>query len=102
MELLAQNLIDKVNISYNLVKASTDLCCIQGAIPDFVLRPVIRALCRQRLREVDRGSFELNHAAKMAFIEDLCENQPIAEKTEKANDQHYEVIFHRAHHGAVP
>lgn len=29
----------------------------QGYIPDRVLRPVIRQLCRKRLREIDHGAF---------------------------------------------
>ena len=29
----------------------------KGYIPDAVLRPTIRSLCRQRQREIDRGEF---------------------------------------------
>ena len=60
-------------------------------VPDFVLRPVIRALCRQRLREIDEGSFEANYAAKMKWIEGVRARSKIADLTEKANEQHYEV-----------
>lgn len=63
----------------------------QGFIPDFILRPAIRALCRQRLREIDHGDFAANHDAKMAWIEDVRGRTAIAEKTDKANEQHYEV-----------
>ncbi|KZP22043.1 S-adenosyl-L-methionine-dependent methyltransferase [Athelia psychrophila] len=63
----------------------------RGLIPDFVLRPAIRALCRQRLREIDLGSFEANHAAKMQWIEGVRARETIAELTDKANEQHYEV-----------
>ncbi|KAI0744129.1 S-adenosyl-L-methionine-dependent methyltransferase [Daedaleopsis nitida] len=63
----------------------------KGQIPDFVLRPVIRALCRQRLREIDAGSFEANYAAKMKWIEGVRARSKIADLTEKANEQHYEV-----------
>ncbi|KZT21388.1 S-adenosyl-L-methionine-dependent methyltransferase [Neolentinus lepideus HHB14362 ss-1] len=63
----------------------------RGLIPDFVLRPVICALCRQRLREIDHGSFEANHAAKMKWIEQVKARDTIADLTEKANEQHYEV-----------
>ncbi|KAF7971612.1 hypothetical protein HWV62_20710 [Athelia sp. TMB] len=63
----------------------------KGLIPDFVLRPAIRALCRQRLREIDLGSFEANHAAKMAWIEGVRARETIADLTDKANEQHYEV-----------
>ncbi|GBE80719.1 S-adenosyl-L-methionine-dependent methyltransferase [Sparassis crispa] len=63
----------------------------KGLIPDFVIRPVIRALCRQRLREIDTGSFDANHAAKMEWIERARARKAIADLTEKANKQHYEV-----------
>ncbi|EIW63484.1 S-adenosyl-L-methionine-dependent methyltransferase [Trametes versicolor FP-101664 SS1] len=63
----------------------------KGAVPDFILRPVIRALCRQRLREIDLGSFEANYAAKMKWIEGVRARTKIADLTEKANEQHYEV-----------
>ncbi|TFY71965.1 hypothetical protein EVG20_g1063 [Dentipellis fragilis] len=63
----------------------------RGLIPDFVLRPVIRALLRQRLREIDHGSYEANHAAKMNWIARSRTRSTIADVPEKANEQHYEV-----------
>lgn len=65
----------------------------QGLVPDpdFVLRIAIRLL-RQSLREIDAGSLEANHTAKMKFIEDLRNRTTIAEVTEKANEQYYEVL----------
>ncbi|KII92175.1 hypothetical protein PLICRDRAFT_36965 [Plicaturopsis crispa FD-325 SS-3] len=72
-----------LQVGYNLID--------KGLIPDFVLRPVIRALCRQRLREIDHGSFEANHAEKMKWIEQVRARTTIADATEKANEQHYEV-----------
>ncbi|KAH8119005.1 S-adenosyl-L-methionine-dependent methyltransferase, partial [Phellopilus nigrolimitatus] len=63
----------------------------KGLIPDFVLRPAVRTLCRQRLREIDHGSLAANHAAKMDFVADVRARGAIAEKTAKANEQHYEV-----------
>jgi len=63
----------------------------QGLVPDFILRRAIRFLLRQRLREIDAGSFEFNHAAKMKWIEDVRTWTTIAEVPEKANEQHYEV-----------
>ncbi len=51
----------------------------------------IRALLRQRLREIDAGSFEESHAAKMKWIEEVRARETIADCTEKANEQHYEV-----------
>lgn len=64
---------------------------IQGLVPDFILRFVIRALLRQRLREIDHGSLETNLAAKMDWIENVRASENIAEAPEKANEQHYEV-----------
>ncbi|EDR11932.1 uncharacterized protein LACBIDRAFT_313901 [Laccaria bicolor S238N-H82] len=63
----------------------------KGLVPDFILRRAIRALCRQRLREIDHGSLEKNHAAKMKFIEEVRARKAIADVPEKANEQHYEV-----------
>ncbi|KAJ3555013.1 hypothetical protein NM688_g2809 [Phlebia brevispora] len=63
----------------------------KGMIPDFVLRRVIRALLRQRLREIDMGTFEANFDAKMKWIQGVRARQDIADCTEKANEQHYEV-----------
>ena len=56
-----------------------------------MLRPVIRALCRQRLREIDHGSFEANYAAKMKWIEGIRAKSNIADVPHKPNEQHYEV-----------
>ncbi|KZT66345.1 S-adenosyl-L-methionine-dependent methyltransferase [Daedalea quercina L-15889] len=63
----------------------------KGLVPDFMIRLAIRFLCRQRLREIDRGSFEANHAAKMQWIEAVRARDSIADLTDKANEQHYEV-----------
>ncbi|KAJ7646866.1 S-adenosyl-L-methionine-dependent methyltransferase [Roridomyces roridus] len=63
----------------------------RGLVPDFIIRRVIRALLRERLREIDHGSYETNHAAKMKWIEDVRARAQIAEVPEKANEQHYEV-----------
>lgn len=63
----------------------------QGQLPDWLVRLAIRMLCRQRLREIDLGSFEANHAAKMDWIEQVRARSSIADLTHKANEQHYEV-----------
>ncbi|KZT40542.1 S-adenosyl-L-methionine-dependent methyltransferase [Sistotremastrum suecicum HHB10207 ss-3] len=63
----------------------------KGLVPDFLLRRAIRALLAKRLREINQGSFEANHRAKMQFIEDIRSRKSIAEATDKANEQHYEV-----------
>lgn len=65
----------------------------KGLIPDFVLRPTIRALCQQRAREIELGSIAVNHAAKMQWIEQVRARATIADQTEKANEQHYEARF---------
>ncbi|KAI0374167.1 S-adenosyl-L-methionine-dependent methyltransferase [Pilatotrama ljubarskyi] len=63
----------------------------KGLVPDAILRPVIRALCRQRLREIDLGSSEAKCKAKMEWIEGIRAKAKIADLTDKANEQHYEV-----------
>ncbi|ESK92077.1 sam-dependent methyltransferase [Moniliophthora roreri MCA 2997] len=63
----------------------------RGLVPDFILRRAIRALLRQRLREIDHGSLEANYAAKMEWIEGVKTRTTIADVPEKANEQHYEV-----------
>ncbi|KAF8973037.1 S-adenosyl-L-methionine-dependent methyltransferase [Flammula alnicola] len=63
----------------------------RGLVPDFILRGAIRLLLRQRLREINAGSMEANHAAKMKWIEDVRSRGTIADMPEKANEQHYEV-----------
>ncbi|EGN99927.1 hypothetical protein SERLA73DRAFT_106822 [Serpula lacrymans var. lacrymans S7.3] len=63
----------------------------KGLVPDFILRLAIRTLCRQRLREIDHGSLEANHEAKMKWIADARSRSHIADSTQVANDQHYEV-----------
>jgi hypothetical protein len=55
------------------------------------VRRVIRRLCHERLREIDHGSFEANHGAKMKWIEDVKARVVIADVPAKANEQHYEV-----------
>ncbi|KAF9269325.1 S-adenosyl-L-methionine-dependent methyltransferase [Marasmius fiardii PR-910] len=63
----------------------------RGLVPDFILRRVIRALVRQRLREIDHGSLEANHAAKTEWIAGVKARKTIADVPDKANEQHYEV-----------
>jgi len=59
-------------------------------VPDFMLRPAIRQLLRQRLREEDKGSPEAQQAHLSDLIGDLSVS-PIAVHTTDANEQHYEV-----------
>ncbi|KAF4621254.1 hypothetical protein D9613_000504 [Agrocybe pediades] len=63
----------------------------KGLVPDFLIRMAVRFLSRQRLREIDAGSFEANHAAKMKWIEEVRSRETIADVPEEANKQHYEV-----------
>ncbi|KAI0730299.1 S-adenosyl-L-methionine-dependent methyltransferase [Fomitopsis betulina] len=63
----------------------------KGLLPDFLIRLATRFLLRQRLRDIDHGSFEANHAAKMRWIEAVRAREKIADMTKKANEQHYEV-----------
>ncbi|THH05511.1 hypothetical protein EW146_g9885 [Bondarzewia mesenterica] len=92
-------LLDKVTGLSPLTVYSTYTSVVrQGLVPDFVLRLAIRALCRQRLREIDYGSFEANHAAKMQWIAKSRARETIADLTEKANEQHYEVTSCLGHH----
>ncbi|KAF8348265.1 hypothetical protein F5887DRAFT_862256, partial [Amanita rubescens] len=71
-----------LDVAYNLLD--------NGLIPDFVVPLAIRALLRQRLCQFDYGSFELNHAAKMKWIEEVRNRATIADLPEKANEQLYE------------
>ena len=59
-----------------------------GWIPDSLLRWGMARLCRQRLREEDRGNCERNCEAKQELIRQLRAS-PIALVPEKANEQHY-------------
>ncbi|KAG2016222.1 SAM-dependent methyltransferase [Coprinopsis cinerea AmutBmut pab1-1] len=63
----------------------------RGLIPDFFVRLAVRRLSRQRLREIDHGSLEANHEAKMKWLAAARARNAIAEVPEKANEQHYEV-----------
>ena len=51
----------------------------------------VRALCKVRLRDIDHGSREKNHEAKLQWIEGVKARGDIADVPEKANEQHYEV-----------
>lgn len=59
-------------------------------VPDFLVRFGIRQLLKASLRESDKGSFELNVAEKLAYVKDL-KTRVIAQSTQEANEQHYEV-----------
>jgi len=62
-------------------------------LPDWLVRMGIRRLLRQRLREEDKGSPELQQAHLMRLINQL-KRGPVAIETAAANAQHYEVPAH--------
>lgn len=59
-------------------------------LPDFLIRAGIRRLLRERLREEDRGTAELQQEHLMELIAELRAS-PIAINTREANEQHYEL-----------
>ncbi|KAI5475122.1 S-adenosyl-L-methionine-dependent methyltransferase [Pseudohyphozyma bogoriensis] len=61
-----------------------------GYIPDVLVRPAIRVLCHQRLKEIASESVEERVEGKWRYIRDL-EKRDVAEEQGKANEQHYEV-----------
>lgn len=62
----------------------------QDLLPDFIIRLYIRNLCKQRLREEDKGNpdAQLTHFKKL--LQQLSTGL-IAVETNKANEQHYEL-----------
>ena len=62
-----------------------------GYIPDSVLRPVSRYLMKQRYDECHSLSVDALAAYKAGFVNQLRSLPHIAEQTEAANQQHYEV-----------
>jgi cyclopropane-fatty-acyl-phospholipid synthase len=71
-----------VSLSLNLLE--------RDLLPDWLVRVGIRRLLRQRLREEDKGSPELQQAHLMRLINQL-KLGPVAIETAAANAQHYEV-----------
>lgn len=62
----------------------------KNRVPDFLLRPAIRSLLKQRLREENKGCPEAQQAHLCSMI-DYLKQSPIAVHTDAANTQHYEV-----------
>jgi len=60
-----------------------------GYVPDLAIRAGIRALCRQRLKDISVSDEHLPQRLQ-GFIQDL-DRAPVAPLVEKANEQHYEV-----------
>jgi len=67
----------------------------KGAIPDWILRPAIRFLCRVRLSSLPlpEPSYTSHAYYKSTFVSSLQKFPTITapESTSKANEQHYEV-----------
>ncbi len=61
-----------------------------GLCPDVAVRGGIRHLLQHRLREIGSGDARTATLQERQFIEQM-RRAPIAVRTEKANDQHYEV-----------
>lgn len=61
-----------------------------GTLPDTVIRAGIRKLCQQRLIDEHVNDIEAQGEQYNRFLEEL-RNSDIAIKTDKANEQHYEV-----------
>ncbi len=62
----------------------------RGWVPENLERAGIRALLRQRLAELNRGSLDQRQQRTVDFLLD-SEAAPLAPLAEKANEQHYEV-----------
>jgi cyclopropane-fatty-acyl-phospholipid synthase len=62
----------------------------RGAVPDFLVRAMIRRLLRQRIVEETAPDPEQQQARLMRYIQQL-KASPIAIHTSSANQQHYEV-----------
>lgn len=72
----------KSNLAHDLTES--------GLIPDALIRKGIRALLKQRLREIDADDLEAMADAETAFIRHM-DASPIALLPQMANEQHYEV-----------
>jgi len=62
----------------------------RNLLPDWLIRTGIRRLLARRLREKTRPTSREQQAAVDAYAEDL-KRRPLAEETQAANEQHYEV-----------
>ena len=62
----------------------------QGLVPDLVIRKGIARLCRQRLAELQTADCEAVAERCSEFVA-LMDASKLAELTDKANEQHYEV-----------
>ncbi len=71
-------------------RSLVDRAVDQGSVPDAFLRLGIRRLLRQRLRDEYAGGPDQTWERQRALW-DRMDRGPVAEQTEAANDQHYEV-----------
>lgn len=65
--------------------------CEQRYIPDRLIRFGIRNLCKDRLHSLNRNNPELCLENTRHFIQQCNELPHLAEKTDEANEQHYEL-----------
>ena len=59
-------------------------------VPEWLIRQGIRNMLARKVREITIDDVEERQAREIAFVQDL-KQRPIAIKTKKANEQHYEV-----------
>ncbi|MFY9255771.1 MAG: class I SAM-dependent methyltransferase [Fuerstiella sp.] len=59
-------------------------------LPDAAIRFGMRQLLGQRLKQISSGSLESRSQSLTELLKALCES-PVAQLTDKANEQHYEV-----------
>jgi cyclopropane-fatty-acyl-phospholipid synthase len=62
----------------------------RGVVPDWLIRIWIRKLLRSRIRQESVVDPDAGSQAAEQFL-DAMRNSPLAEDTDKANEQHYEV-----------
>lgn len=62
----------------------------RGILPDFLLRKGVQKLIKKRIKKQNKLAVDARFEYLLNFIEEL-KKQPIAVKTEAANEQHYEL-----------
>ena len=67
-----------------------DFILEKNLLPESIIRFGIRRLLRERIKEITPANEAAETAALRAYIDDL-NHRPLAESTNEANEQHYEV-----------
>src|SRR5579872_3281184 len=70
--------------------ALLDRALARGALPDPLLRAGSRAGALARLRREERGGVEAQQQ-RLAELAERMRSGPLAERTDSANEQHYEL-----------